>query len=408
MSRKCPKCGMWLEETDFFAKHRFDNELYPLCKDCMCANIEMTDPDTFMWIMQEFDVPYIKATWSNTANKMYLRDPSSYTPRNVMGQYLRAMNMKQYKHLRFADTDACNEKYTEDDTQWIAERAETVEIDEEYEDALSKRLASGEITEAQYKTMTLTNIADMKPAAKPKKKDGIPTVREVVPSGLLPEQSKRTQYIAHGHGIAEQLTEEDILYLSMKWGEEYTPEEWVRMANMYKSYANEYELNVDREETLRFMCMTTVKMEEMLKSGQITEYKNLSQVLDQLRKSGKFTEAQIKEDDSRFIDSLGELVDFCEREEGFIPCEFDPDQYPLDVIDKIMRDMKGYTYNLVKHEQGLGDIIETYIKRLEEQSAQKMSEEGLMEGVYTSRAEEENDALDYFEHLDDLVDAGDE
>ena len=313
-----------------------------------------------------------------------------------MGMYLRTMNIKQFKDLHFADTDECNKKNEGDgDIEWIVERAETIEIDEEYEAALKEQLADGEITEAQYKTLTMTNIEDLVETHKNKKKDNIPTIKDIVPGGLLPEQSKRTQYMAHGHSIAEQLTEEDILYLSMKWGEEYIPEEWVRMESMYKSYANEYELNVDREETLRFMCMTTVKMEQTLKEGQITEYKNLSQVLDQLRKSGKFTEAQIKDDDTRFIDCVGELIDYCEQEDGFIPCEFDPDEYPMDIIDKVVRDMKGYTYNLVKHEQGLGDIIETYIKRLEEQSRQRMSEDGLMEGVYTSRAEEEEDAMEY-------------
>ena len=29
-------------------------------KDCMCANIDMTDSDTFIWLLKEFDVPYIK------------------------------------------------------------------------------------------------------------------------------------------------------------------------------------------------------------------------------------------------------------------------------------------------------------------------------------------------------------
>lgn len=404
-SKKCAKCGLHLQETDFFLK---DGERYPLCKDCLCANVDMTDSDTFMWILKEFDVPYIRATWSNMANKIYMEDPSpaNYNAKNLMGKYLRSFNMTQFKHLKFADTDECNKDA--DDVQWIAERAEEVEVDLEYENSLRNQLENGEITEAQYRTLTMTNIEDLAETHKGKKKTNIPNVQDVVPGGLLPEQSKRTQYMAHGHGIAEQLSEEDILYLSMRWGEEYTPEQWVRMETMYKSYANEYELNIDREETLHFMCLTTVRMEEALRDGDLTGYKNLSQVLDNLRKSGKFTDAQVKEDDSRFIDCLGELVDFCEREGGFIPCEFDPDQYPMDVIDNVVRDMKGYTYNLVKHEGGLGDIIETYIKRLDEQQKQKMSEDGLMDGVYTSRLEEEENAIDYYDHLDEFAAEGDD
>lgn len=400
----CPKCGISQEDVNFFTKTRAGNEPYPLCKDCLCANVDMTDPDTFLWILQEFDVPFIKATWSNTANKIYLKNPANYTPKNVLGKYLRTMNLKNYADLRFADTDRCNDKYTGNDVQWIADRAETCEIDEDYENGLRAKLENGEISEAQYKTLTMTNIADMVE----QRREGVteiapvpvPNVREIVPNGLLPEESARTQYIAHGHGVASQLTEEDIIYLATKWGESYVPEEWVRMEKMYRSYAQEYDLNVDREETLRFMCMTSVKMEHALDDNDFTAYKNLSQVLDNLRKSGKFTEAQNKEDEARYVDSVGEIVAFCEREKGFIPNTLDPDEFPEDVIDKVIKDMKGYTYNLVKKELGLGDLIESYIQKLDEAESKKLGDGDIMDGVYTSREEESMDALSELDHLE--------
>lgn len=401
--KTCPKCGIAMEEANnFFSKNRKGNEPYPLCKDCLCSNVDLTDPDTFMWILKEFDVPYIKATWSNTANKIYLKDPNNYNAKTVLGRYLRTMNIKQYKGLSFDDTDRCNDKFYGGDVQWIADRAETVEIDEDYEEKLKRQLSSGEISEAQYSTLTMTNIKDLVEQRQDRVVEvaPIPNVREIVPNGLLPEQSLRTQYIAHGHSVASQLTEEDIIYLSMKWGEEYTPEEWVRMEKMYKNYSREYELNIDREETLRFMCMTTVKMEEALKNNQINEYKNLSQVLDNLRKSGKFTEAQNKDDEVRYVDSVGEIVAFCEREEGFIPNTYDADEAPQDIIDKILKDMKGYTYNLVKKELGLGDLIESYMRKLDEAAQTKMDQDSLMSGVYTSAEEEAFDAVTELENFE--------
>lgn len=406
----CQKCGLSLEQNaNFFKKNRDGNKPFPLCKDCLCGNVDVTDPDTFLWILEEFDVPYIKATWSNTANKLFLSDPNKYNAKNVMGRYLRTMNITQYKDLHYADTERCNDKYCGGDVKWIADRAETYEIDEEYENSLKEQLESGEISEAQYKTMTMTNIQDLVEQRKDKILDlaPVPNVKEIVPDGLLPEQSKRTRYMAYGHSIAEQLTEEDILYLSMKWGDEYTPEEWVRMEKMYKNYSNEYDLNIDREETLRFMCMTTVKMEEALKNNQVNEYKNLSQVLDNLRKSGKFTEAQNKDEEVRYVDSVGEIVAFCEREKGFIPNTYDADEAPQDIIDKIIKDMKGYTYNLVKHEMGLGDLIESYMRKLDEAAKNKMDDDGLMDGVYTSREEESFDAVSELENFEfeDYLDA---
>ena len=139
------------------------------------------------------------------------------------------------------------------------------------------------------------------------------------------------------------------------------------METMYGKYSQEYDLNVDREEVLKKMCKTSLKMDEALDAGDVTGYKNLAAVFDQLRKSGKFTEAQNKEDRQQVLSSIGELVALCEQEGGIIPAlpQYDPDQYPQDKIDFTLRDLKAYTYSLVSNELGLGDLIESYIEKLE-------------------------------------------
>ena len=70
---------------------------------------------------------------------------------------------------------------------------------------------------------------------------------------------------------------------------------------MYNRYANEYEMNVDREEVLKKMCKTSLKMDECIDAGDMSAYKNLAAVFDQLRKSGKFTEAQNKEEKTTYL-----------------------------------------------------------------------------------------------------------
>jgi hypothetical protein len=129
------------------------------------------------------------------------------------------------------------------------------------------------------------------------------------------------------------------------------------MEQMYNKYAQEYDLNVDREEVLKKMCKTSLKMDEALDAGDVTGYKNLAAVFDQLRKSGKFTEAQNKDDKQQVLSSIGELVALCEQEGGIIPSlpQYDPDQYPQDKVDFTLRDLKSYTYSLVSNELGLGD-----------------------------------------------------
>ena len=163
------------------------------------------------------------------------------------------------------------------------------------------------------------------------------------------------------------------------------------METMYKRYSNEYELNVDREEVLKKMCKTSLKMDEALDTGDVNGYKSLATVFDQLRKSGKFTEAQNKEDKQRYLDSIGELIALCEREGGPIEQLPDPDEYPQDKIDLTIRDLKSYTYGLVTNELGLGDLIESYIEKLEK--AEQEGDIDLDQGLITSSEELAADAL---------------
>lgn len=158
------------------------------------------------------------------------------------------------------------------------------------------------------------------------------------------------------------------------------------MEETYTKYANEYELNVDRELTLKQICKLELKMDQALDVGDTGAYKSLQQSYDALRKSSKFTEVQNKEGQTRYLDSIGELVQFCEREGGLIDQLPDPDEYPKDKIDFTIKDMKAYIRNLVTNELGLGDLIESYVKKLED--AEREKEKSLDVGLYTSIEEE--------------------
>ena len=163
-----------------------------------------------------------------------------------------------------------------------------------------------------------------------------------------------------------ELTDEDRQMLALKWGDNYTPSEWVKMEDLFRKYASEYEMNVDRKETLKKMCKTSLKMDQALDADDTMAYSKLSQVFDQLRKSAKFTEAQNKDKEEAYVDSIGELVAKVEQGGGIIP-QFDYKfEATQDKVDLTLKDMKAYTYNLVKNEMGLGDIIESYIQKLEQ------------------------------------------
>lgn len=376
--KTCSKCGRSLKETDFFKMKT--GERCDLCKDCLTQYIDNRKPETFLWILEMFDVPYFEKKWIQITNERYLKDPAKFGPKSVIGTYLRTMNMVQYADYTFADSDHLRQPESTDD------KNEETTNDEDYEKQLLEKLQAGEISQGQYDTLTRTNAKDVPYS------ENIQFVEMEDAAEPSTPQEQTPQYQISATYWTDQLTEEDINYLMLKWGTVYTPEQWIKMETMYNKYAQEYELNTDREEVLKKMCKTSLKMDECLDVGDLTGYKNLAGVFDQLRKGGKFTEAQNKEDRQQVLSSIGELVRLCEQEGGIIPNlpQFDPDQYPQDKIDFTIKDLKAYNYALVSEELGLGDLIESYIEKLEKA---ENSEIDLNAGLVTSAEEAEAETL---------------
>jgi len=77
--------------------------------------------------------------------------------------------------------------------------------------------------------------------------------------------------------------------------------------------------DADSKNTLIFICKTLLKMDQAIDCGDVDGYQKLSRVYDSLRKSMHVTAAQNKEDKKDFIDSVGQLVAYCEKNGGAIP-----------------------------------------------------------------------------------------
>lgn len=372
---RCSKCGRERRENEFFKLKT--GERFDICKSCLTMNIDNRKPETFLWILEKFDVPYVERIWVEMTNETYLRDPAKFGPASVIGKYIRSMNMHQYKDYGFADSDKINNEHKRE--REIAQQA----LSQKNLEMLKWQLEQGLITQGEYdlRTDSVDNITTLQTfndliipddAANDSENPQEPIAAQPTDSsslGFIPDfQEERSR------AIESELTDEDIKYLTLKWGTFYKISEMVKMEELFQKYASEYEMNVDREEVLEKLCKVSLKMDNALDMDDFAGYQRLSQTFDQMRKSAKFTEAQNKEEQTRDLDSIGELVNFVEREGGIIPQFENDEEYPQDKIDYTIKDMQRYVTRLVKEELGLGDLIESYIERLEKNKQDSMED----------------------------------
>lgn len=408
VKQTCVKCGKTMSESFFFSKK--NGERSTMCRDCLTMYIDNRKPSTFLWILEDFDFPYVEDVWVSLANKVYKQDPANFGPRSVIGRYFRTMKMVSWRDYSWADSDRLNAERQGKREHVTANRREAY-LDEEKEQKLLEQLEKGEISQAQYQTLSARysfdhNEMDKNPnviasdpvaniAESTEEEDSPPAQTEdstlLTPLGkneteldIGVVEDKKPEFLEtieiNENDITSELTQEDMKYLALKWGMAYKPAEWVKLEEIYKKYESEYELNVDRAETLKSICKTKFKMDQAIDIDDIRSYKDLSAVYDQLRKSGKFTESQNVEQQKREIDSIGELVQFVENKGGIIPRFENPEEEPQDKIDFLINDMKNYVNNLVRNELGLGSLIESYVEKLRKQEV-KSAEDLIKEGI---------------------------
>ena len=359
-----------MAEDQFYGSN--NTEKYPegkldSCKKCITMHVDNWNPETYVWILQECDVPYVPDEWMKLLES-YGRDRSKVTGMTILGRYLSKMKLKQYKEYRFKDTEFLQEL-----------------ADSKLEQTMKRQgYGAAEIAVAVEKNKVI-----------------VPEGGFVEPVYQEPEVE---DYFAQQSGaendFIDDLTEEDKTYLRLKWGKTYKPEEWVRLEQLYEEMMASYDVQgAGHIDTLKLLCKTSLKANQLIDMGDIEGFQKMSKVYDSLMKSGKFTAQQNKED-GEFVDAIGQLVEICEKE-GFIP-RYYIDQ-PNDRVDETLADMKGYTKTLVYEELNLGNLIEQSIKTMMNQE-NKEEDEDIEEEILTLEELDELKDEDFEYHNDFLED----
>lgn len=338
----CEKCNRTMNGTEFYSSNnleKYPNDgKFPVCKKCMTMHVDNWNPDTYLWILQEADVPYVPDEWNKLMEK-YGRDPQSMTGMTILGRYLSKMKLKQFKDYRWKDTEflqqMANNKLEQTmkrqgyDAQQIATAIEKSSI----------TIPEGELKEPVY---------------------------------APPPNAPTEDYFAQQSSEVEQeldLTDEDRTYLRLKWGKTYKPEEWVKLEQLYEEMMASYDIQgAGHKDTLKLICKTSLKANQLIDIGDIEGFQKMSKVYDSLMKSGKFTAAQNKAESGEFVDSIGELIELCEKE-GYIERYYV--EQPHDKVDLTIQDMQRYTRTLIEDETNISTMVEKALRENAKEDEEK-------------------------------------
>lgn len=256
----CKKCNRTMGADQFYGSNNL--EKYPegkldICKKCITMHVDNWNPETYVWIMQECDVPYIPDEWDKLM-RTYAADPSKVTGLSIMGRYLSKMKLKQHKDYRW------------EHTKFLQELAES-----KIEQAM-KRQGYGmkEITMALEKKKLVIPEEGFK--------------EQVYQDNSFEVEDYFSQH-SEGEDLNIDLTDEDKTYLRLKWGKAYKPEEWVKLEQLYEEMMSSYDIQgAGHIDTLKLICKTSLKANQLIDMGDIEGFQKMSKVYDSLMKSGKF------------------------------------------------------------------------------------------------------------------------
>lgn len=341
----CEKCSKVLSAENFYKSKNLEkhpNGYQSLCKKCATMHVDNWNPDTYLWILEDCDVPWVPKEWNDLMAK-YAKDRSKVTGTTIVGRYLSKMKLKQYADYRWADTN------------YFKERAET----ELRTQMKAQGYGASDIDSAIQKTIydAPTGGVDAPP----------PPPAPVEMNSPYDSVTGAPTMSAAELG----LTDEDILYLSVKWGKLYKPEEWVYLEKLYNDMMESYDIQTAGHiDTLKMICKTSLKCNQLVDLGDVEGFQKMSKVYNDLMKSGNFTAAQNKIDKGEYVDSISELVAICESQ-GFIPRYYTDG--PQDKVDRVLQDMQSYTYRLIMEETNLSNLLENAISQIERDKAKEAS-----------------------------------
>ena len=369
----CKTCKRTMDSGEFYTSKRVDkfppNGKMPECKKCLTRHVDNWDPRTYLWILEDIDVPYIEDEWTTLLNR-YGQDKKKMTGTTILGRYLSKMKLKQFRDYHWDDTERLK-----------------LEADQHKAETMARQGYSGE------------------------------EIEKAIAEGSMPERPQETTEestntpapidLNEPDGFEDDLTEEDKKYLTLKWGKAYRPYEWVQLEKLYQEMMAAFDIVTPaHEDYLKLICKTSLKCHQLVDLGDIEGFQKMSKVYDTLMKSAKFTAAQNKAESGEYVSAIDEFILLCERE-GFIPRYYV--EGPKDKPDETLADLRNYTHRLVTEELNLGNLIEGAVRTMAREEAKEEDEDTTDNlGLTLEEIEQEvltdNDFQEYYDEIENQAD----
>lgn len=103
----CKTCKQTLAGSEFYTSKRLDkypNGKLDQCKKCATMFVDNWDPKTFLWILEEIDIPWVSKEWYKLLADAG-REQTKITGLTIIGKYIAKMRLKQYKDYRWKDSE---------------------------------------------------------------------------------------------------------------------------------------------------------------------------------------------------------------------------------------------------------------------------------------------------------------
>lgn len=260
---RCTKCGKMLRSSSFYNSNNL--EKYPtgklnICKKCITMHVDNWNSDTYLWILQEADVPYLPTEW-NTLMARYVRDGSKINGATILGRYLGKMKLNQWNRFRWKDSKFLQE--LEDNKIAEAMRLQGFsegEIAQTLEEGKTEIIEEAKIPKIEVPDNAQEVYNQLKPQMPPRPLE--PAVPAAGFTDLEPQITGRPVDVDMG------LTDEEKTYLSIKWGDAYNQPEWVKLEQLYEEMMQSYDIqSAGHKDTLKLICKTSLKANQLIDCG---------------------------------------------------------------------------------------------------------------------------------------------